>query len=240
MEKNIGQKTGVEEILKRAFWYWNKTLIYQFIYSLLFLSLFFLGYLYLFRHFGLWEEVSKYSDLIKTDLPGFNKKMEEIAQLPQARNVTLGVFVLLALIYPLNVGFYKIYRKIDLKEPITMNDLFAGYLGFDFFKFFGFYLFWIVVFTYTFALLIPGLIWIFITLFCVPLMFFMDIKTFQGINLTVKALRGNLTLVLVCMLVAALFSFSGILLIGIGFLFTFPFWNAIVYALYEQLYKEMD
>lgn len=240
MENNRPEKSGTEQVLKLAFWYWNKTLIYQLVYSLLYFSLFFLGYIYLFKYFGLWDEFAKYSDLVRTDLPTFNKKMEEIAALPQARNFSLAFFFLLALINPLNVGLYKIFRKIDLKEPVSMNDLFAGYLGLDFFKFFGFYLFWIIIFTYANALLVLGVVWIFATLFLVPLMFFMDVKTFEGIGMSFKALRKNFSLIAAGTVVAGLFSFSGLLLCGIGFLLTFPFWHAMIYALYQNIYKEID
>jgi len=239
MENNYPEKSGIQQILKTAFWYWNKTLIYQLFYSMLYFSLFFLGYFYLFRYFGLWDGFSKYSDLVGTDIPAFNEKMEEIARLPQARNFALAFFFLLALINPLNVGLYKIFRKIDLKEPVSLNDLFAGYLGLDFFKFFGFYLFWIIIFTYANAFLVLGLVWVFVTLFSIPLMFFMSVNTFEGIRLTVTGLRRNLGMVVTCMLIAALFSAGGILLFGFGLLFTFPFWNAMIYALYQHIYKEI-
>ncbi len=239
MQNNQPQKTSVSEILKSAFFYWNKTLFYQLIFSLLYFFLFFLGYFYLFRYFGLWDHISPYSDLMRTDFPAFSKKMEEIAKLPQTQNFVLGVFFLFALLNPLNVGLYQLYRKIDLKEKIEMNDLFVGYLGYNFFKFLGFYLFWIIVFTYANAFFFLGIAWVLVTLFSVPLMFFMNVKTFEGISLTVKALRGNSLTVVICMMVAGVFSFSGILLFGFGFLLTFPFWNAVIYALYKKIYNEI-
>ena len=240
MENNALQKPRIQEILKTAFGYWNKTLFYQLVYSLLYFSLFFIGYFYLFQYFGLWDEFSKHRDLVRTDFPAFNKKMEEIARMPQARNFSLAFFALISLINPLNVGLFKIYRKIDLKEAVSINDLFAGYLGFDFFKFFGFYLFWIIIFTYANALLVLGLVWIFVTLFSIPLMFFQNVNTFEGISLTVKGLRKNFGTVIIGVFVAMLFSFSGFLLCGVGFLFTFPFWNAMIYSLYQNIYKEVD
>lgn len=240
MENIAPIKAGTQQILKTAFAYWVKSLRFQLFYSLLYFALFFLGYIYLFKYFGLWDEFSKYSDLVRTDIPAFNKKMEEIARLPQARNFGLAFFFLLALINPLNVGLYKIFRKIDLKEPVVMNDLFAGYLGFDFFKFFGFYLFWIIIFTYANALMLLGLVWVFVTLFSIPLMFFMQVNTFEGISLTVKGLKKNLGTVIICIAVAVLFSLSGLLLFGVGFLLTFPFWNAMIYTLYQHIYKEID
>lgn len=239
MQNNFPQQSSIGQILKNAFFYWNKTILYQLFFSILYFSLFFLGYFYLFKYFGLWDEFTKYQDLVRTDLPAFNKKMEEIARLPQTRNFALAFFVLLALINPLNVGLYKIYRKIDDKQPIVLNDLFAGYIGYDFFRFFGFYLFWIIIFTYANALLLLGIFWIFITLFSVPLMYFMSVKTFEGISLTFKVLRNNFGTVVPAILVAFLFSLTGILICGVGFLLTFPFLNAMIYALYQHYYKEV-
>lgn len=238
MEKNYPYKVGPEQILKKAFFYWNKTLFYQVAFSLLYFSLFFLGYFYLFRYFGLWAEVSQHSELLKTDFAAFNKKMEEIALLPQTQGFVLGIFFLSAIINPLNVGFYKIYRKIDLNEKVEMNDLFAGYIGFDFFKFFGFYLFWIIIFSYANSLILLGFVWVFLTLFCVPLMFFMNVNTFQGIKLTFIGLKQNFPTIFAAVLVGVLFSLAGLLLFGFGFLFTFPFWHAIIYTLYQHFFKE--
>ena len=240
MEKNYPQKVGMQEILKTAFSYWNRTLFYQVAFSLLYFSLFFLGYFYLFKYFGLWDEMSQHSELLKTDFPAFNKKMEEVALLPQTQSFLLGIFFLFAFLNPLNVGFYKIYRKLDLNEKVTMNDLFAGYLGFDFFKFFGFYLFWMIIFSYANSLLLLGVVWIILTLFSVPLMFFMNVNTIEGIKLTVKGLKQDFSTIVLSVLIATLFSLSGLLLFGVGFLFTFPFWHAMIYTLYQHNFKEND
>lgn len=240
MEKNYPQKVGIQQMLKTAFTYWNSTLFYQISFSLLYFSLFFLGYFYLFQYFGLWDEMNQHKDLLQTDFPAFNKKVEEVMTLPQAQNFILAIFFLLAFLNPLNVGFYKIYRKIDLKEKVELNDLFAGYIGLNFFKFLGFYLFWMIVFSYANSLLLLGIVWLIITLFSVPLMFFMNVNTIEGITLTVKGLKQDFTTVVVCMAVAVLFSLSGLALFGFGFLFTFPFWHAMIYTLYQHLFKEND
>lgn len=239
MNRNQFPSLSISQILSSAFSYWNKAMLYNLIYSILYLALFFVGYYSLFQYFGLWDEMMKHQDLLRTDLPAFNKKMEEIARLPHAQNFGLAFFLLLALINPLNVGLFKIYRKIDLKEPVVFNDLLAGFQGFDFFKFFGFYLFWFIIFTYANGLLFLGIFWIFITLFSVPLMFFMNVKTFEGISLTIKGLKGNFATVTICMMVAAAFSVCGILLCGFGFILTFPFWQTMIYTLYQNLYKEI-
>lgn len=240
MENNYPQKVNIQEITKTAFTYWNKTLFYQLSFSLLYFSLFFLGYFYLFKYFGLWDHMSQYRGLVQTDMAAFNKKMEEVVQLPQAQGFLLGIFVLFALLNPLNVGFYKIYRKIDLKEKVSINDIFAGYLGYDFFKFFGFYLFWMVIFSYANSLLILGIVWIILTLFSVPLMFFMNVNTIEGIKLTFNALKQNFSTIIISVGIATLFSLSGILLFGLGFLLTFPFWHAMIYTLYQQFFQENE
>ena len=240
MEKNYPQKVGIQQILKTAFSYWNRTLFYQLSFSLLYFSLFFMGYFYLFKYIGLWDEMSQHSDLLKTDFNAFNKKMEEVSKLPQTQSFLLGIFFLFAFLNPLNVGFYKIYRKLDLKEEIGLNDLFAGYLGFDFFKFFGFYLFWMIVFSYANSLPLLGIVWLILTLFSVPLMFFMNVNTIEGIKLTVKGLKQDFTTIIISVLIATLFSISGLLLFGFGFLFTFPFWHAMIYTLYQNFFKEND
>ncbi|WP_373708730.1 hypothetical protein [Kaistella sp.] len=240
MDKNYPQKVSIQEILKTAFSYWNRTLFYQIAFSLLYFSMFFLGYFFLFKYFGLWDEMMQHSELLKTDFVAFNKKMEEVSKLPQTQSFLLGIFFLFAFLNPLNVGFYKIYRKIDLKEAISLNDLFAGYIGFAFFKFFGFYLFWMIIFSYANSFLLLGLVWVLLTIFSVPLMFFMNVNTIEGIKLTVKGLKKDFTTIFISVLIAALFSFSGLLLFGFGFLLTFPFWHAMIYTLYQQFFKENE
>lgn len=240
MENSLQPHTGVAPVLKKAFFYWKSTIIYQLLFSVLYFGLFFIGYFYLLQYFGLWDEFMKHRDLVSTDLPSFNKKMEEIARLPQARNFGLAFFFLTALINPLNVGLYKVYRKIDQKEEVFFNDLFAGYQGITFFRFVGFYLFWIIIFTYANAIFLLGIVWYLLTLFCVPLMFFMDVKIFEGISLTFKVLRKNLSVILITAVVALLFGFSGVLLCGVGILLTFPFIHSMIYTLYQQFYNEVE
>ncbi len=237
MDNKYPGAVGLGAVLKSAFYYWNRTLVYQLSYSLLFFSLFFLGYFYLFRYFGLWDALSPYTDLVQTDMAAFNQKAAEVAQLPQTQGFVLGLFILLSLVGPLNVGFYEMYRKIDLDEKVTLNDLFAGYRGFDFFKFFGFYLFWFIVFSYANSLIVLGFVWIMITLFCVPLMYFRNATSFAGIRETFGVLRQDFSTPIIAAVVAILFSLSGLILFGVGFLLTFPFWHAVVFSLYRQYFS---
>ena len=63
MQNNHPQQSAISQILKDAFSYWNKTILYQLVFSMLYFSLFFMGYFYLFQYFGLWDEFIKYQDL---------------------------------------------------------------------------------------------------------------------------------------------------------------------------------
>lgn len=238
MENKTASGVGLGQILKTAYGYWSKFFFIHFIYSLLYFSLFFIGYFYLFKYFGLLDEVLKYRHLIETDVSAFNKKIEEIVKLPQARNFALAFFGLLAFINPLNIGLYRIYRKSDLGEKPAVDDLFTGYRGLNFFRYFGFYLFWIIIFSYANSTLILGIVWILITLFSVPLSYFQNVDTFRSIGLTISALRLRFADVIPAVLVALLFTFGGALFFGIGLLLTFPFWHAMIYTLYQKVFTE--
>ncbi len=226
-------QAGLPEILKRAFRYWSRTLFYQVSYSLLYFSLFFLGYMYLFRHFGLWEALEPYRDLVMTDLPAFNTKAAEIAALPQAQGFVFGVFILLAIISPLNVGFYEMYRKVDAGEKPQLGDLFTGFRGIMFFRFLAFYLFWTIMLSYANIIPLLSLVWLMVTVLSVPLMLFHQAGTFQGIKASFQLLKLQPLAVAGSVVLGILISLSGVFLFGVGLVFTFPFWHAVVYALYS-------
>lgn len=239
MQNSKRPDNGLSYTLRTAFSYWNRTLLYQLMFSFWYFLLFLGGYWYLLQHFGLWDLFMEHKELVQTDIAAFNKKVEEISRLPQARNFGLAFLFLMALINPLAVGLYAIYRKIDLKEKINITDVFAGYQGFAFFNFFAFHLFWIIIFTYANALLILGIVWYFVTLFSIPLMFFMQIRAFEGISLTFKVLKKNFAVIFISMAVALIFGLSGFLLCGFGIFFTFPFIHAMIYTLYRQYFNEV-
>jgi len=44
--------------------------------------------------------------------------------------------------------------------------------------------------------------------------------------------------IMVCVIVAFLFKYLGFALFLIGGLFTFPFWNAMIYSLYKTVFSE--
>lgn len=143
-------------------------------------------------------------------------------------------------LYPLNLGFYQIYRKIDLEEKLQLGDLLVGYNGINFFKYIGYFIFWYVIFAYTIQTVILGIAWVFITIFAAPIMFFMNKTILESISLNFQALKMYFIEILVCVIVTIIFKYIGFMLFLVGGLFTFPFWNAMIYSLYKTIFSEKN
>ncbi|MCJ7933869.1 MAG: hypothetical protein MUW56_09590 [Chryseobacterium sp.] len=239
MQNKYPQKPGIDFILKQAFFYWNKTLVFQLVFSIFYFGIF-LTVLFFFD--SRYNILSQYAEAAKYAKDGVEVYSAQLAKIMKSNDgfekfswALIGTTIFL---YPLNLGFYQIYRKIDLKEKLELGDLLAGYNGLNFFKFIGYYIFWFFVFAYTFQTIILGIIWVFVTLFVAPLMFFTDKRIFEAISLNLKALRMYFLEILVCSIVAVFFKYIGFALFFIGGLFTFPFWNAMIYSLYKTAFSE--
>lgn len=238
MEKEKFQNIGLDKILKNAFGYWNKTLIYQILYGLLFLSILFSVYIYFADYYGILEQ---YFTIIShpTDNVTLIQEVNKIAEDPNYATLQYIQLATLVLLFPLQVGFYKIFRKIDLKEKFGMQDFLSGYTGVNFFIYTSFYLFWFIIFQYTIFTLILGIAWIFITLFSTPLMFFQNKRIFETIRINFKVLTKNFVMIFVGLLVAAFFKLI-ISLTIIGIPFVLGFGNAMIYSMYKILLSKNE
>lgn len=239
MQQNYPQKTGIDFILKDAFSYWSKTLLYQVLYSLLYISVLILVFYYASAKYGILEQYLALGDKLKDGFDVYQAAIAEMTKSPGFMTFYWIMIGALVFLYPLNLGFYKMFRKIDTGEKPLMEDLFAGYLGTNFFIYTSFYLFWFLIYLYAMPTVILGVVWVFITLFAAPLMFFMDKKIFESISLTWKALKLYPLEILVCSIVAIMFKYVGVLTI-IGAIFTLPFWNPMIYALYKKVFNEVE
>lgn len=230
-------ETGVDEILKKAFRYWSKTLIYQLIFSLLYISILFTVLIHFATEYGLLDQYISAFSKSKEGIQVYEKEILKIIENPNYMNFYYIMLGTLVFLYPLNIGFFKIYRKMDLGEKLEISDLFAGYIGANFFKFASFYLFWLIIFSYTAPTIILGIMWVLITLFTAPLMFFMDKRIFESFTLNFHAMKRYALTIFVGMLVAFLFKILGAMTI-ILLPFTLPFSNAMIYVLYMQVFRE--
>ena len=230
-------EVGVDEILKKAFRYWSKTLIYQLVFSVLYLSIFVSVLMHFATEYGLLEQ---YISALSKSQDGVEVYEKEILKITENPNFINFYYIMLAttvFLFPLNIGFFKIYRKMDLGEKPILNDLFAGYMGVNFFRFVSFYLFWLIIFSYTAPTILLGIMWILITLFTAPLMFFMDKRIFESFTLNFYAVKRYTLLIFVGMLVAFVFKIVGMMTI-ILLPFTFSFTNAMIYTLYSHVFHK--
>lgn len=225
-------KPDFGKLLTDAYQYWVSILPFQFLFSVLYFSVTLFAGLYAFRYYGLFDEIQKFQSLLYTDSQAFLEKYEALMQTDNAVYFLQVMMVIKAIIFPLNIGFFKIYRKLDLGEKPVTDDLFAGYQGHYFFLFAFYALVWNVISSF---LSIFTLLWIPMLLFVPALMFFRGFSYFRSFKISVQIFVQNFILIVIASIVASFFSYSGFLLFFFGIFFTFPFWNAMIYVLYKNL-----
>lgn len=190
--------------------------------------------------YGIMDQYIETAKYAKDGLQVYTAEIQKMLATDSFQNFSLWIMGTTIFLYPLNLGFYQIYRKIDLGEKIELGDLLVGYNGLNFFKYIGYYIFWYFIFAYTIQTIILGVLWVCITIFVAPMMFFMNKTIFESISLNLKALRMYFLEIFVCVIVAILFKYIGFALFFIGGLFTFPFWNAMIYSLYKTVFSEKN
>ncbi|MDQ1098338.1 MULTISPECIES: hypothetical protein [Chryseobacterium] len=240
MQNKYPQKPGIDFILKQAFFYWSRTLMYQLMFSVIYFGILFTVIFYFDARYGI---IQQYMDAaaVYTKGGGIEQYSAQMAKMVSDQGFQVFSWSLigtLVFLYPLNLGFYQIFRKIDLGEKLEIGDLLAGYQGINFFRYVSYYIFWFFIYAYTAQTIILAVVWVYLTLLVAPLMFFMDKRIFEAISLNVKALRMYFLEITVCIIVAVIFKYAGLLLFFFGALFTFPFWNAMIYSLYQTVFSE--
>lgn len=238
MQNKYPQKPGIEFIMKQAFFYWNKTLIYQLVFSVVFFTVFLASLFLCGFKYGIWEQSEQMGEALKLGTKAYMEKVAEVSATENYQMFMLAMLGTTAFLYPLNIGFFQIFRKIDLNEKIEFRDLFIGYSGLNFFKYLGYFIFWFLVYRMTIPTIFLAVLWVVVTLFVAPLMFFTDKRIFEAISLNFKALKGYFVEIMVCVIVAFIFKYVGFALFFIGGLFTFPFFNAMIYSLYKTIFSE--
>jgi len=242
MQEKYPQKPGLDFILKQAFYYWNKTLLYQLMFSIIYFAIFLTVFFCFSEKYGIIEQfLGAASDYMKAGPEGMDEYKNQIALIMGSdgfQNFYLAIVGVQIFLYPLNLGLFQIFRKLDLKEQIVMGDLFTGYNGLNFFRYVSYFIFWFFFYTMIAQTIILPFVWVMITLFVAPLMFFQNKTIFEGIALNWKALKLYFIEILVCVIVAFLFKYIGFTLFLVGGLLTLPFWNAMIYSLYKTIFDE--
>lgn len=238
MQSKYPQKPGIDFILKQAFFYWNKTLVFQLMFSMVFFGIFLTSLFFFGDRYGIWEQNQALTEALREGTKAYMEKIAELSASESYQNFTLAIWITSAFLYPLNLGMFQIFRKLDFNEKIELGDLFVGYNGINFFKYLGYYLFWFMIYRLTVPTVLLAIIWVAVTVFVAPLMFFTNKRIFEAISLNFKALKMYFVEIMVCIFVAVLFKYLGFMLLFIGGLFTFPFWNAMIYSLYKTVFSE--
>jgi len=238
MQNKYPQKPGIDFILKQAFFYWNKTLIFQLMFSIIYFAVFFTSIFFFASKYGIWEQNQALMEAFQESTQAYLQKAAELGATENSRYFSYAFLGTIVFLYPLNLGFFKIFRKVDLNEKIELGDLFAGYSGINFFKYIGYFLFWVLIYLMIAQTIILPFLWVMTTIFVAPLMFFTDKRIFEAMSLNFKALRVFFLEIFVCVIVALLFKYLGFTLFLVGGLLTFPFWNAMIYSLYKTIFAE--
>lgn len=238
MEQKISRQVGLDDIIKQAFFYWKKTMVYQFLFSTITFGLtIFIG-LHFGTKYGIIDEYMRIIENNKGNITAIQQELQKLSQNPNIENLSLILLGTKAFLFPLELGLFKIYRKLDLQTPTSIQDLFAGYTGANFFIFLGYFLFWYLIYSSTMFTIILPLLWVVCTIFIAPLMFFMNQSMFRALGINIQVLRKYFIPIFICGIVAFLFKYSGLLLFGFGILLTYPFSSAMIYSLYQTIFKE--
>lgn len=216
--------------------YWQRTIPFQILFSVLYFIIYFTLTFLIFNHFGLIEQIKEISAFFPSDVDTFTSRYKELLGTTAYMDATLWTVGSTVIAWPLNLGMLRIYEKIDRKEPLSINDLFAGYEGKNFFIFLLYALFWNAVSFFAKLVFFLWPVWVFITLLMGPLMFLGKLNFKDAFRMNLSNVRENFGVTLVVLIFGVLLSYCGFLLCGIGLLFTFPFWNAILYVFYKKIF----
>lgn len=230
-------KISLDEIFKKAFFYWKSTLVFQFMVTLLYFGVtLFAGVQLSMYYFG--DKMSAFAPELLNKPEVFLSKINQLMASENGSYFQIALSLIKAAMFPLNIGLFKVYTLIDEKKTPSFSDILDGYSGSNFFKFWGYAIFWNVVFQLGASFLfVPGILWVLITIFVGPLLYFTPMRMMEAINLSAKVVFANLGVILPCAIVAFLFSYSGFVVFFIGFLLTYPFWNAIIYTLFKKYFN---
>lgn len=237
------QKIGVEKILGEAIDYWKAVMRYNLLFSVLYF------FLYLVLVYGVANytgAMQKFSSLYPiTDPQIYLERMKTLMQTEEMMFFSLLVTICSGLVYPLHIGFFKIFKKIDDKEEPMFADLLEGFQGINFIKYAAYYIFWVMIYnsfkgltgTYFFLFFIP-IFWVMMTLCVPPLMYFRGVPLGISLMWSFQVMRKNFLLMFLVVMASVVISYLGLFLFLVGYALTFPFWNAMIYTLYKNIFAQ--
>lgn len=243
MQQNYPQKSGIDVILRNAFQYWSKTLLYQVLFSAVYFAIMLSVAYFVSVKYGILDQILGAVAEYNNSGQNYAEYQQNVSKIVMTEEFSTFYFIVMATVcflFPLNMGFYEIFRKLDLKENITAGDLFAGYNGINFFRFLSYFVFWLFVYLLTARTIILPVFWVFTTVLVAPILYFSRMTFLNAVILNFKLLKVYFLEIFVCVLVAFIFKFAGLMIFIVGGLLTFPFWNAMIYALFKEIFKTQE
>ena len=104
---------SLEVIFNDAFSYWKKTLLFQMLFSLLFFSILFTVVFFAANQFGIFEQYMEIFKNNQGDMAGLQQEMKTLVQSPGYMSMAWTLIATMVFLFPLNMGFFKIFRKIE-------------------------------------------------------------------------------------------------------------------------------
>ena len=230
-------KITLDEVINQSFKYWKATLSFQFVVTFLYFGIIFIsGFQLVQYYFG--DKLYIFTPELLQDPIKFNLKIRELLATENGSYFQIVLSLLKASLFPLFIGLFRVYTLIDEGKKPNLSEVLDGYKGSNFFKLWGYAIFWNVIFSLGMSFFfIPGVLWVFLTVFVGPLLYFTPMRMLEAINISAKVAWANWKIVLPCAIIAFLFSYSGFILFFVAFLFTYPFWNAIIYTLFKKFFS---
>lgn len=224
-------------IIKNAFLYWKKTLLYQLVFNILYISLIVTVGMFFMNYYGFSEGISNITQKYADPIQRYTEMQKYIDTHEHATAFSWIIIGALCYAFPLNIGIFYVYKKIDMNEHISISDLFVGYRGKNFFIFFFYFLFWFLIFSPSLSFPLLSFIWVIITLFTAPLMFFKNIRIFDSISINIQVLKKHFFQIVVLFLMGVVIKYLSIITF-IGIPLFFGFQNALIYSMYRSIFTE--
>lgn len=234
-KKTYGSEIG--NIISLAFFYWRKTFLYQFLFGVLYLSILVMVLMNFAEYYGILSDYIESTKAMGNGIDAYSVAQKKIMQNPNYESFSWVIIGVLIFLYPLNMGLFKMFRKIEIGDKLLIQDLFSGYSGINFFIFGSFYFFWFMVFSIAMPTVFLAIIWVALTIFTAPLMYFKGLRIFQTFNYNVQAWKKFFLEMLVCLSLAIFIKISALFTI-IALPFVFGFTNAMIYSLYRVVFRE--
>lgn len=227
-----------------SFELWRKAMKYNILFSLVYYGVFILLIIGAGNYVGFWEKYWEITPHLSEDVALFFKKYTELMTSKVGQLMVIFQQMGLVLVSPLWVGLLAILRKITLGETLHFSDLFVGYNGGAFFKYAGFCFFSTMISSamglYSLLGVVLMLLWTMQTMLVFPIMFFKKEPMGIAMIMSFQAMREHFFPMLVMTIVGTLLMYSGLIFFWVGILFTMPFWAAMIFSLYQQIFNNEE